>query len=402
MNETIYFNCEFLDDIKGSANLKFSISIPQGIVATFYWADENGKELSDYLPIKSIPLVDGTGEYVTNKNLMIPEEARKIYCKVLKDTMKELFVPELIIDIPEEKLWKPEGKLLKKFVAASDIHCGGDYFNNDYNRKMALSRIRDIKPDGVIISGDIANDAQTCEYDEAYELIEEYLKDIPVYVSAGNHDYHPYKPGSVANHPQMAEFFGLVSKRNESLGEKCAAPTDRNTYDGTMKDFCVLVLNPCREDDRLFYGKEQLEWIDDMLCKTDGDRFRFLVTHVPQDYTVGRSFERMGHAWLTADHDDFRDIMNRHGKVIHISGHTHYDFDSDGINTKYDTDFNNLYIGAGCLVWCGVEFDKRREYYIQDRCTAQLIEVYEDCLVIRGMELVSGKYVARCLHRAFM
>ena len=47
---------------------------------------------------------------------MIPEEARKIYCKVLKDTMKELFVPELIIDIPKEKLWKPEGKLLKKMT----------------------------------------------------------------------------------------------------------------------------------------------------------------------------------------------------------------------------------------------------------------------------------------------
>ena len=99
----LYFKCEYLDDIKGSANMKLSLEIPQGILATFYWADEEGNELSDYLPIKSIPLFEGRGEYVTNKNLMIPENAAKIRCRVFKDTMKEIVVPELVIDIPEEK-----------------------------------------------------------------------------------------------------------------------------------------------------------------------------------------------------------------------------------------------------------------------------------------------------------
>ena len=396
----IKFTCDYLDDIKGSANLKFYVEIPQGILATFYWADENGNELENYLAIKSIPLADGIGEYTTNKNLMIPEEARKIRCRIFKDTMKEIELPELVIDIPEEKLWKPSGKLLKKYVAASDIHCGGEYFNNKANRVTALARIRDLKPDGVLISGDIGNDARSAEYDQAFEMIEEYFKGIPVYVSAGNHDYHPYMQGSVANIPKMAEFFGLVSERNAKLGEKCSKPSDRNTYDGTICGAQVLVLNPCREDDNEFYGEDQLKWIDEKLTETDGERFRFLVTHLPQNNTVGCSFEMMGRAWLTADHDEFQEIINRHKNIIHLSGHTHYDFDSDGLNTKHDTDCNNLYINGGCLVWCGVEYSKRREYYIKDRCTAQLIEVYEDCIIIRGVELVSGKFVARCLHRA--
>jgi hypothetical protein len=144
----------------------------------------------------------------------------------------------------------------------------------------------------------------------------------------------------------------------------------------------------------------QLKWIDEKLTETDGERFRFLVTHLPQNNSVGCSFEMMGRAWLTADHDEFQEIMNRHKNVIHLSGHTHYDFDSDGLNTKFDAEYNNLYISAGCMVWCGVEFNQRREYYIKDRCTCQVIEVYEDCLVIRGLECVSGKFVARCLHRA--
>ena len=396
----LYFKCEYLDDIKGSANMKLSLEIPQGILATFYWADEEGNELSDYLPIKSIPLFEGRGEYVTNKNLMIPENAAKIRCRVFKDTMKEIVVPELVIDIPEEKKWKPEGKLLHTFVAASDIHCGGNYFNNEANRITAFERIRDIKPDGVFIAGDIGNDARSKEYDQAFEMIEEYCKDIPVYVSAGNHDYHPYMEGSVANHPKMAEFFGLVASRNVKLGEKCSAPSERNTYDGTICGAQVLVLNPCREDDIEFYGEDQLKWMEEKLSETDGERMRFLVTHLPQNNTVGCSFERMGHSWLTKDHDDFQKIIDRHKNIVHLSGHTHYDFDSDGLNTKHDTESNNLYISCGCLVWCGVEFNQRREYYVKDRCTAQIIEVYEDCTIIRGMELVSGKYVSRCLHKA--
>ena len=105
-------------------------------------------------------------------------------------------------------------------------------------------------------------------------------------------------------------------------------------------------------------------------------------------------------AQYVIDNDALQEILDKHKNIIHLSGHTHYDFDSDGVNTKFDEQSNNLYINGGCLVWCGVEFNQRREYYVKDRCTAQLMEIYEDCVIIRGIELVSGKFVSRCLHRA--
>lgn len=395
----IKFTCDYLDNICGSANLKFTVEIPQAILATFYWADEQGKELEDYLAIKSIPLFEGKGEYTVNKNLLIPENAKKIRCRVFKDTMKEIELPELVIDIPVEKQWKPKGKLLKKYVAASDIHGGGNYFNNKANRQTAIERIRDLKPDGVFISGDIANNAGSAEYDATYDMVDTYLKDVPVYISAGNHDYHPYENGAVANIEKMEEFFGAISERNTRLGEKSSKPSLRNEYDGTVSGAQVLVLNPCREDDRPFYGEEQLKWIDQKLTETDGERYRFLVTHFHQKNTVGLSPERMGQGFVQDD-EALQEILNKHKNIIHMSGHTHYDFDSEGVNTKFDANNNNLYINGGCLVWCGVEFNQRREYYVKDRCTCQVIEVYEDCMVIRGLECVSGKYVARCIHRA--
>ncbi len=397
--ETIKFTCQYFDEIPGSANLKFEVSIPQSILATFYWADENGNELENYLPIKSIPLFEGKGEYVTNKNLVMPQEARKIRCRIFKDTMKEINLPELVIDIPQEKQWKPKGKLLKTYIAGSDIHIGGEYFNNAANRITALSTVRDMKPDAFFIAGDIANGSKDHEFDQAMELINEYLEGIPVYISPGNHDYSPYEEGAVANIKKMAEFYKCLADRNVALGEKCSDPEDRNYYVGTASGATVLVINPCREDEDQYLGEEQLKWIDQKLTETDGERYRFMITHLQQQNTVGRPQELMGEMFFR-DNDELQAILDKHKNVIHMSGHTHYDFDSEGVNTLVDNEHQNIYINNGCLVWCNVYFEKRREYYVQDRCTAQVIEVYEDCILLKGLEFVSGKYVPRCLHRA--
>ena len=70
-------------------------------------------------------------------------------------------------------------------------------------------------------------------------------------------------------------------------------------------------------------------------------------------------------------------------------------------NTYFDNAHSNLYLNAGCAVWNGVDMEERREYYLQERCTGQLIEFYGDGTVIsRGVDFVSGKYIPRCLHMA--
>lgn len=66
-------------------------------------------------------------------------------------------------------------------------------------------------------------------------------------------------------------------------------------------------------------------------------------------------------------------------------------------NTAYDAKHDVLYLNAGCAVWNGVDFEQRREYYLQDRSTGQQIEIYEDKIITRGVDFVSGKWIPRCV-----
>lgn len=51
------------------------------------------------------------------------------------------------------------------------------------------------------------------------------------------------------------------------------------------------------------------------------------------------------------------------------------------------------------MVWTGVGLNARPEYYQKDRAMGQLIEVYEDYMLVRGIEYVSGKFIPRCYHK---
>lgn len=97
------------------------------------------------------------------------------------------------------------------------------------------------------------------------------------------------------------------------------------------------------------------------------------------------------------DDAELTEIFNRHPGLIHVSGHTHYNFDSDMPNASYDSEHDVLYLNAGCAVWNGVDFEQRREYYLQDRCTGQQIELYDGYSITRGVDFVSGKYIPRSL-----
>ena len=146
----------------------------------------------------------------------------------------------------------------------------------------------------------------------------------------------------------------------------------------------------------VFTAEEKRAWLDKKLCESDSEALRFVLTHFHQKNTVGCSAERFGEQFVRDD-EALSEILNRHPGVIHVSGHTHFNFDSDMPNTAYDAKHDVLYLNAGCAVWNGVDFEQRREYYLQDRSTGQQIEIYEDKIITRGVDFVSGKWIPRCV-----
>ncbi len=396
MAATLYFNVNFHDELPGNAGSDIKICIPQAVTASLAWADENGKPLETCLPIRLLPLAQGKGSYTIRDGLLIPEQAKMLLCRVYNDCGHEIVLPELRYALPAHKLL-PEETPEKCFFVTSDIHVGGRYFHNDENRRLAFAYMAKAKPEAVLISGDITDNSYPEEFAEARALLEQNFADIPVFVCSGNHDYSPYKPGATPHFAEMHEFFKWQCTHDASLGVKVADLTEKNYFEGRLPDGVqVLVLNANDINNHFEVGDAQRAWLDRKLCESDGESLRFVLTHFHQKNTVGCSAERFGSQFV-ADDAQIAEILNRHPGVIHVSGHTHFNFDSDMPNTAFDAEHRILYLNAGCAVWNGVDFEARGEYYLQDRSTGQQIEIYPDKIITRGVDFVSGKYIPRCM-----
>lgn len=392
----IVFDVKYLNEKVANADIELTLDIPLGVLATIYWADENGTPLEDYLPIKSIPLIDGKSVYRCENSLFIPENAKKIRCRVWSDAMIEIPLPELIKDIPESKRVSL-GRPIKKIIATSDIHLGGEYFNNTANRISTFKYIKEAKPDFLIVAGDITDNSNPSEFDSAKELVET-LDGIPAFFSTGNHDLAPYKAGCFPHYDEMNEFFSYQRQRSIDLGaEVSEIHFPKYYYSARIGGVHVIVLDACNEKNAFYLGDEQLKWLEEELCKSDGEPYRFVVTHFHQKNTVA-VIESCRNRSYFKENDEVQAILDRHKNVIHTSGHSHYNYDSDVANGLVDEKHGNIYLNTGCGVWNDVGHDERGEYYIKNRATGQLIEIYSDRIVCRGVDFVSGKFIPRCQH----
>ena len=391
------FNVTYRDSIPGSAAADIEIEFPQGILATLYWADKDGKPLENYLPIKSLPMIDGKASYSMIEGWMIPEEAEMMLVKVYNDAMVEIVLPEMKAMIPEEKrLAKAEPKA--KVFVTSDVHIGGDYFHNRENREKAFRTIAEYKPDFVLISGDASNNAEVREYALATEMLLTAFSDLPIGICPGNHDYTPYNPGAVAHPAEMHEFFCKIAEHNRALGVECTEPTEGdNNYAMTVGGVKSIMVNahlPHAE-----YGEGNRAFLDEQLSSCDGARYRFVVNHYHMQNTVANIGKQKGGKYFR-DNDEVQAILDKHENIIHVSGHTHFTYDSDCLNSCFDPKHKNVYLNAGCAVWNGCQMEVRREYYLQHRATGQIVEIYDGYIITRGIDFVCGKFYPRCLMKA--
>lgn len=73
-----------------------------------------------------------------------------------------------------------------KFVVLADLH------NNTFGNRNAqlVAKIRELKPDAVIVAGDLITKQQPSIPGNAFDLLEELVKDYPIYYGYGNHERH--------------------------------------------------------------------------------------------------------------------------------------------------------------------------------------------------------------------
>lgn len=170
------------------------------------------------------------------------------------------------------------GKKLKKscrFVLLSDLH--GKSFGK--NNERLLGKIDELKPDGILIAGDMITAKPGKNFDETVTFIRTLADRYPVYYGSGNHEYrmgiYPEK------YKDMSKRFERAIRHPNVIrlqNEKCLLPRENIMIYGLEID---------REFYKKFHAPKMTEaYVRQKLGKPEKERYTMLIAHNPAYFPV--------------------------------------------------------------------------------------------------------------------
>ncbi|MDQ3820645.1 MAG: metallophosphoesterase [Acidobacteriota bacterium] len=189
---------------------------------------------------------------------------------------------------------------MRTLVHLSDLHFG----RVDYSVVEPLvERVNKIKPDVLVVSGDLTQRARSHQFKEAREFLDRLPK--PQIVVPGNHD--------VPMHNAYARFFKGLNKYKRFI-------TDDLEPFYSDEEIAVLGLNTARRF-TIKYGRVnegQIAAIRERLCAFNDEVTKIIVTHHPFDLPEGGDeSELVGRARLAMD------TIAKCGADVLLAGHLH-------------------------------------------------------------------------------
>ena len=202
------------------------------------------------------------------------------------------------------------------------------------NLDKAFQLLAPMKPDVLLMAGDLADHAIFETYGFYRELLEKYFSPLPVHVGcAGNHDYWVY-PGEEKRTDH------IYSEMSRLIGQKNANPL-RETVGGY--DFIALSEDI---DMKKGHSPEMLDALEKEIqaaIARDETKPVFVVTHFHPFDTVSGSHTASGRPEL-------RELFNRYKQVVSISGHTHCPLEDERCIWQGEfTAVNSLTLAYGCV-----------------------------------------------------
>ncbi|HKM05194.1 MAG TPA: metallophosphoesterase [Lachnospiraceae bacterium] len=185
------------------------------------------------------------------------------------------FVVIIIVDtnrfvIIEQEIYSPKVQKDYSFVVLSDLH------NKSYgkNNKRLMKAIQRLKPDSVIVAGDMITGKKGDGYQNAISLMEGLALDYPIFYGNGNHEYR------MRMNP---EYYGSMYDDYVSQLNRSGVALLMNKKKDLLQENIVI---HGLEIDRKYFNKFKVppmedSYLEKLLGKTDQKKFQILIAHNP-------------------------------------------------------------------------------------------------------------------------
>ncbi len=183
----------------------------------------------------------------------------------------------------------------------SDPHIGGEWGGGDPIAGLAdaVECARGLRPDAVLVSGDLSDNATDAEYDLVRELLAPL--EAPLYVLAGNHD----------DRRALHRHFGVPGAAGE--------PVRYSVELGPMRLIVVDTTRPGENPGAL--GADRLAWLNAQLAAAPGLP-TLVAMHHPPFATGVPAWDELG--LPAADRRALAAVIERHPHVQRlVAGHVH-------------------------------------------------------------------------------
>lgn len=289
----------------------------------------------------------------------------------MPDTQDSEHLSDCILSIQSGGGDIPLGDKLYTFGAISDIHLRPDNYGqgiDDFNRTIPL--LQNLGAEFVGISGDLGYYGNTNEL-ELYKSALDTLATVPFHVVRGNHD----KPFTDADWQTYTGF----------------APNHEFVYNGDV--FLFVSLDHADDttgtvDAGYTVG---LAWLKERLARYKGARIFVFIHFPPTGYSGLADGQYYGWSSASTEDEAFVKAINQTKNVVVFTGHTHY-----RMNVQETYDNINIYrFNASNTALVHVPSNSRPRdasgTTVEQYSEGYIVEVYEQGLVIRGIDFVSGQ-----------
>ena len=324
----------------GSAEGWYSVSAKGYCLAVLHWGDAE-QAFCDWSPFAFVPLDPaGNGSFYFSGNRGIPRGASHVWAKMYSYDFASM--TWISTKIPEEYLSKNVyAGDERHFSVLTDIHM----VQKPWRLRKALRRA---DGEAIFLLGDSTNDG----FAEQFERVKDHLNELAgskcVFPVSGNHDVIRASRGDesdgCANYVRFQNELLLKAREN---GVDVETAPDGRAYAVRTGNLDIVGLQ-CVTSGRkfLFEGGVQIDWLEKHLAETAAS-WHIILCHAP----LLRHNPNRNEGAPYLHHDKrIQEILNRTGRVIFLSGHTHVSPNTLVGSGAMDREHGNIYLDCASVV----------------------------------------------------